>query len=96
MDFQVAFSKSALEELKEIHASISYENPRAGDNFYGRLRQNALSLRRFPNRHRAVPHRLNIRKFSVGNYTIYYRVNELKRRVTVLHFWHGARQPPFL
>jgi toxin ParE1/3/4 len=96
MDFQVVFSESALTELEEIVAFIAYENPDAAKNLYDRLRQAALSLWRFPKRHRAVPHRLNVRKVSVDSYTIYYRVNEGKHRVTILHFWHGARLPPHL
>jgi plasmid stabilization system protein ParE len=94
MDFQVAFSKSALAELEEILAFISYNEPHAGRSFYEKLRRNALSLRKFPERHMAIRHRTNVRKFPVGSYTIYYRVNKAKHRVTILHFWHGARQPP--
>jgi plasmid stabilization system protein ParE len=93
MDFQVAFSKSALAELEEILAFISHDEPQAGKKFYEKLRQKALSLGKFPKRHAAVSFRANVRKLPVRPYTIYYRINEAKRRVTILHFWHGARRP---
>jgi plasmid stabilization system protein ParE len=96
MDFQVTFSKSAVAELEEILASILYEDPRAGRQYYEKLRGKALSLATFPKRHPLTPCRTGVRKFTVWPYTVYYRVNEAKRRVTILHFWHGARRPPFL
>jgi plasmid stabilization system protein ParE len=29
-------------------------------------------------------------------YLIFYEVDAEARAVTILHFWHGARQPPHL
>jgi plasmid stabilization system protein ParE len=96
MDYQVAFSKSAVAELQEILAFISGDDPQAGRKYYEKLRREAISLRNFPERHAAILYPPNVRKFPVRPYTVFYRVNKSKRRVTILHFWHSARQPPYL
>jgi plasmid stabilization system protein ParE len=96
MDFKVTFSKSALRDLEEIVRFIARDDPIRARNLGDKLLDKALSLRLFPHRHALFPHRDNIRKVPMPPYLIYYRINEAKGRVTILHFWHGARQNPFM
>ena len=96
MDFKVTFSKSALRELEEIVNFIGTDDPDEAKSFRDKLLKKAISLHRFPFRHARFHGRANVRKLPFSSYIIFYRINEIKRRVVVLHFWHGARQPPFL
>lgn len=96
MDFQVTFSKNALNELEEILKFIGKDDPEAARDFCTKLLAKSLRLNRFPFRHTICPQRANVRKIPVPPYLIYYRINELKHRITILHFWHSARQYPML
>jgi plasmid stabilization system protein ParE len=86
MDFQVTFSRNELRDLEEIVGFIARDN----------LIDKALGLNRFPSRHACCPNRNNVGKVPVGPFVIYYRVNIGRGRITILHFWHSARQDPML
>jgi plasmid stabilization system protein ParE len=96
MDFKVAFSKNALKEIEAIQQFIGEDDPERAREVCDELFKKAISLNLFPYRHALCPHRDNVRKVPVSPYLIYYRINERKRRVTILHFWHSARQHPML
>jgi plasmid stabilization system protein ParE len=96
MDFKVTISRNAEVELEEILTYIARDNPDAGLALYNELRRSALSLRQLPLRNLAVLSRRNIRRMLAHPYWIYYRISESKRRVEIVHFWHSARQPPFV
>lgn len=94
MDFKVTFSQRALRELAAIIKFIAQDNPDAAHELGDKLLDQAAGLRRFPLRHAKDHHRANVRKIPMPPYLIYYSINEEKRTVTILHFWHGARQHP--
>ena len=96
MDFKVTFSKRALRELADITTFIAQNNPDAARELSDQLLEHAASLSRFPFRHAKDHHRAGVRKMPVPPYLVYYAINESKRIVTILHFWHGARQHPML
>jgi plasmid stabilization system protein ParE len=96
MDFRVTFSENSLSELRDIIAYIAENNPRAAETFRQRLTDKAAGLIRFPLRHPKDRRRQNVRKVGYGPYIIYYEVLLSSHEVTILHFWHGARQPPLL
>jgi toxin ParE1/3/4 len=92
MDFTVTIAKSALKDLEEIVKFIAHENPERAQEVGDKLIEKALGLNRFPDRHVLCPNRDNVRKFPVSPFII----NKGKGRVTVLRFWHSARQNPML
>jgi plasmid stabilization system protein ParE len=47
----------------------------------------------FPERGRNVRRRPGIKKLVLAPYLIFYRVDEARRCVDVLRFWHGAQNP---
>ncbi len=96
MDFRVTFSEKSLRDLREILAYIAEDNPQAAEDFGRQLVNLATNLRRFPIRYPRDKRRANLRKTSLGSYLVYYEVLESERVVNILHFWHGARQPPML
>lgn len=96
MDFKVTFSKRALRELAEITKFIAQDNPDAAQHLSDKLLEDAASLSHFPLRYAKDAHRAGVRKMPTPTYLVYYEVNEGKRTVTILHFWHSARQHPML
>jgi addiction module RelE/StbE family toxin len=96
MDFKVTFSKRALRELADITTFIAKDNPDAAWELSDKLLDQAASLSRFPLRHAKDHHRSGVRKMPMPPYLVYYSINESKRIVTILHFWHSARQHPML
>ncbi|HEY0258003.1 MAG TPA: type II toxin-antitoxin system RelE/ParE family toxin [Candidatus Methylacidiphilales bacterium] len=96
MDYKVTFAQNAVKELTEIVTFVARDNPQAARQLGDKLLEQAAGLRRFPNRYARYPHFSAIRKMPVPPYLIYYRINESKQQVTILHFWHGTRQHPVL
>ena len=94
MDFKVTFSKKALNELADITTFIARDNPDAAGELSEKLLEQAASLKRFPFRHAKDHHRARVRKMPAPPYLVYYAIDENKRTVTILHFWHSARQHP--
>ncbi len=96
MDFRVTFSENSLTELRSIISYIAEDNPAAAEALGVRFMQIALGLSRFPLRYPKARRRSDVRKITIGSYLIYYEVLPSLHEVTILHFWHGARQPPML
>jgi len=96
MDFKVTFARSALRDLEEIVGFIAHDDPQTAQEVGDRLLNKALSLHLFPERHARCPNRDDVRKMPVAPFVIYYRISKRKERVTILHFWHSARQNPML
>ncbi len=98
MDCRVILSSRAIQDLKEIVRYISFENPRAAEQFGNALVDAALSLERLPERGRFVPEFKDhaTREILYRSYRIVYRVDQEKKVVWVSRFWHAARGTPDL
>jgi len=94
MDYRVTFSKRALRELTSIVKFIAKDNPDAARELGEKLLDQAISLSHFPSRHTRHDNRNRVRKMPATPYLIYYSINENTHVVTILHFWHSARQNP--
>ena len=89
--YTVIFSKSADKDIINIVKHVAAENPQAAKTLGSNLLDLALSLDSMPYRGSKVKKRRGVLKLILGNYLIYYRVNENKRTVEILSFKHGAR-----
>jgi toxin ParE1/3/4 len=89
--YTVIFSKSADKDIINIVKHVAVENPQAAKKLGSNLLDLALSLDSMPYRGSKVKKRRGVLKLILGNYLIYYRVNENKRTVEILSFKHGAR-----
>ena len=93
MDYQVILSALALEDLERIVSHIAADEAEAALRMGTRLLDLAESLYQLPHRGSGVRQRPGVRKVVLRPYLIFYRVNDEKRRVEVLRFWHGAQDP---
>ena len=96
MDFKIVWTLRSREDLRDIAAFISKDNPPAalklGDQIFARVD----SLEQFPELGRVVPERNqpHIREIVVKPYRIVYRVHLKEKFLEILRVWHGARGEP--
>jgi toxin ParE1/3/4 len=91
VDYEVTITPLALRDLEKIRRYIAEDNPLAADSFCQKLLDEAEALKTFPARGGVVPERKGLRMNVLTPYLILYQINEAKKRVQVVRFWHGAR-----
>lgn len=91
MDFQVLYTKPSLADLEEIVAYSWATFPATSERFTASLLNHVDLLKSFPYIGSPVVARPDIRQLIHTPISIYYRVNAERKRVEILHLWHGAR-----
>lgn len=89
--YVVIILEAAHEDLRNIVAYISNENPNAAETLGRELLDQAMSLESLPYRGSRVKKRRGFLKLIHGNYLIYYRIKEQKQVVEIIAFKHGAQ-----
>ena len=89
--YVVIILEAAHEDLRNIVAYISNENPGAAEMLGCELLDEAMSLESLPYRGSRVKKRRGLLKLVHGNYLIYYRVDEQKQVVEIVALKHGAQ-----
>ena len=96
MDFRVEITDPAIADLAEIVSYIARDNPDAARALGNTLLDAALSLAQAPYKGSPYQTLAGIRKLTLRPFKIFYRVNETRKAVEVLRFWHSARTEPKL
>ena len=96
MDFRVEITDPAIADLAEIVSYIAQDNPAAARALGDNLLDSALSLAKTPHKGSRYRNLAGVRKLTLPPFKIFYRVNEAKKRVEILRFWHSARREPNL
>src|SRR5437764_9951507 len=98
MAYQVALSRSARRDLRDIVRYISVDSPERALQFARFLISNTRRLADFPEMGRVVPEFADpsIREIVVRSYRVIYRVDHGDCRIDVARFWHGARGTPII
>ena len=91
MDYKVILAQTALLDLGEIARYIAQDNPRAAEKVGLELLDLAQSLTILPLRGSAVKSRPGVRRLLKDPYLVLYRVDEVRRVVSVQRFWHAKR-----
>jgi plasmid stabilization system protein ParE len=89
--YAVLILEEALEDLRNIVAHISRENPGAAEALGSKLLDEAMRLESLPFRGSRVKRRRGLLKLVHGEYLIYYRIQEHRNLVEILAFKHGAQ-----
>ena len=86
-EYEVRVTRQALEQMKEIVHSISYDlmSPAAADNLLDSFKAEILKLSSLPWRTEGI------RKMVVQNFLIYYWVDDDNSRVQVTAVIYGRR-----
>jgi toxin ParE1/3/4 len=94
MDYTVILSPKAVGDLEVIVRYISQANPIAARKVGQRLLDSAKDLGTFPLKGQKVPEfdAEEIRQLILKPYRIIYRVEEGKKRISIVRFWHSSRR----
>ena len=96
MAFKILFTEDSLSDLEAILGYIRADDPAAAQRFGNALLDYIELLATFPHIGAPVEQRERVRKILHTPIRIYYRIDETKKVVEILHFWHSARQEPTL
>ena len=98
MDYQVIWSPSARDDLKEIVIYISEKNPEAAERIGLSFIEASKSLGRFEKKGRRVPEfeQEAIRELILAPYRMIYQINAKSKSLEIIRLWHGARGKPKL
>ena len=99
MGFKIIWPDDAIDDLRQLVATIAKDNPTAARAFGHKILAELAPLARFPRMGRVYAElgRDDVRELPVPPYRVIYRVDDVGQTVTVLVVWHGAmRGPPRL
>lgn len=96
MDFRIEITGPAIADLAEIVSYIAQANPEAAKALGNNLLDAAPSLAKTPFKGTRYQKLADVRKLTLPPFKIFYRVNDARRIVEILRFWHSARREPNL
>jgi plasmid stabilization system protein ParE len=94
VDFRLLYSQRALNDLEQIIGHIAEDDASAAELFGDSLLDHLELLERFARIGTPTRNRAEVRKLIHSPIVVYYRIHESRRLVEILHFRHGARNPP--
>ena len=94
MAFKLLYRPAALTELETIAAWSMEKHQGSTEQFASDLFNRLDILAAFPYLGAAVKNRPGLRRLLHSPLYVYYRVDEAKQAIEILHFWHSARRPP--
>lgn len=94
MAFKIIYTETAVADLEAILSFIGADDPSAARRFGTALLNHVGLLANFPHLGAPVHQRANVRKLLHSPVRVYYRVDNRRDAVEILHFWHAARRPP--
>jgi len=94
VDYRLLYSKKSLNDLGQILGHIAGENAKAASRFGTALLDHVDLLSRFPRMGAVIRKRPQVRKLLHSPLLVYYRVDEDRRLIEILHVRHGARKQP--
>jgi plasmid stabilization system protein ParE len=92
VDYRLLYSQKSLNDLGEILGHIAEEDAEAASRFGASLLDHVDLLSRFPRLGGIIRKRSRVRKLLHSPLLVYYRLDEDKRLIEILHVRHGARK----
>ena len=102
MDYNVKFSQQALDDLDNIIDYISDElcNPQAAARFFNKVNQKVVLLGKnpyvYPIHHNEELSAKGLRFVVIGNYLMFYLIDEDNSIVNIVRIIYGGRNLPIL
>jgi plasmid stabilization system protein ParE len=94
VDYRLLYSQKSLKDLDEILGDIAEEDAESASRFRTSLLDHVDLLSRFPRLGGVIRKRSRVRKLLHSPLLVYYRIDEKKRLIEILHVRHGAREYP--
>lgn len=96
MDYQIVWTKSAQEDLKQIVSFIAVDNPSAAERFGVAFIDQVEQIAQFPWSGRRVPEKKTerLRELIYAPYRIIYEISGNQSIIYIVRIWHAARGQP--
>jgi len=94
MAFKVLYHEDALADLEQIFEFSREHHPATTEQYVDDLFEHIELLQAFPHLGAPVRGHPGIRQLVHSPLYIYYRLDENRGAVEILHFWHSSRKSP--
>jgi len=90
--FNIRFTKRVDEQIDKIYDYLAdnLSSPKAGDNFFANIDKSIKYIERDPFIYPSAKGQ-NFRKCIIGNYVMFYEINETAKTITILSMYHGSQ-----
>jgi plasmid stabilization system protein ParE len=96
MAFKILYHEEALADLKETFHWSREKHPQTTEQFANDLFDRIELLAALPYIGTALKGYPHVRRLLHSPLYVYYRLNENRRTIEILHFWHCSRRDPQL
>ena len=94
MAFKILYHEDALADLEEIFEWSREKHPETTEQFANDLFDHIESLRAFPYIGGPIKGHHHLRRLLHSPLYVYYRLDEKRGAIEILHFWHSSRKDP--
>ena len=94
MAFKILYHEDALADLEEIFEWSREKHPETTEQFANDLFDHIESLRAFPYIGAPIKGHPYLRRLLHSPLYVYYRLDENRGAIEILHFWHSSRKDP--
>ena|SRR5579859_311735 len=94
MDFKILYTQPSLADFEIVMRWSWEKHPGASEQFGDSLLSHVDLLKNFPYLGARVKGFPGVRRLLHSPVQVYYRIDEEKAVIQILHIWHAARQFP--
>jgi plasmid stabilization system protein ParE len=94
MAFKILYHKDALADLEDIFDWSRDNHPETTEQFADELFGHVELLQALPYIGTCVKGHPHVRRLLHSPLYVYYRIDENRKAIEVLHFWHSSRSDP--
>jgi len=94
MAFKIRYHEDALADLEEIFAWSAERHPETTEQFADDLFDHLELLQALPYVGAPVKGHPQVRRLLHSPLYVYYRLDENREGIEILHFWHSSRKDP--
>ena len=94
MKYKIRFSPFAKEDKNEIKTYLSKFYPETPRKFTASLKEHIANLKENPYLYPEYPENTNYRRMLVGNYIVFYKVNDTKRQIDIYRILRASWDLP--
>ena len=91
MDFRIIFHDTAYADMDEVGEYLSQFCPSTSENFFKKVRKQTLQLEEMPYMYPVYEKDSYFRRMVLGDYLLFYSVNEARRLVIVHRIFRHSR-----
>jgi plasmid stabilization system protein ParE len=94
MAFKILYHEDALADLEEIFEWSREKHPKTTDQFAQDLFDHIELLQAIPRIGTPIKGHPQLRRLLHAPLYVYYRLDESRGGIEILHFWHSSRKDP--